>query len=187
MFPIPFDRFAIETHYSREELNRRVAALVVPKRKWDETLSDAMDRPFRRSGSPKPPDRFEGTLTAEGFRGTRVIRYRNSFLPVIQGGFITRMDGGTDIQVSMRLHWLTLLFMLAWLLFVGFAAVDPVRRFLEGNSVVASDLITLSMFLFGIALTLVGFWPEARKAKRLLLETLRDGDAAEPAYVKVAP
>jgi hypothetical protein len=181
VFPIPYDRFTIETHFSREELSQRVAALMIPKRKWRQALSEAIDQTFRGIGGTKTPDRLEGTLTAEGFRGTRVIRYGNSFLPVIRGRFIARVDGGTDVRVSMRLHWFTLFFMLAWLFFVASVAGFPVQRLLAGNALEATDLVTVGMVLFGIALTLAGFWPEARKARRLLTETLGDGGVAESA------
>jgi len=64
----------------------------------------------------------------------------------------------------MYLHPLVLVFMLFWLGGVGLSAVASLRQGEEG----ASTLVAIGMFVFGVALTLGGFYPEAIKARRLL-------------------
>ena len=64
----------------------------------------------------------------------------------------------------MSLHPLVLVFMLFWLGIVGLGAAAALRRG-EGGM---GTLIPMGMFVFGVALTLGGFYPEAIKARRLL-------------------
>jgi hypothetical protein len=64
----------------------------------------------------------------------------------------------------MFIHPLVAIFMMLWLGIVGHNAFRG-----------ASDSpIVWGMFVFGIALTVVGFAPEALKARRLLSEAMHD-------------
>lgn len=66
----------------------------------------------------------------------------------------------------MFLHPFTAIFMLVWLSVVGSAATQA------GPRDSAFQFVPLGMFIFGVALTLGGFVPEAIKAKRILAAAL---------------
>lgn len=78
-------------------------------------------------------------------------------------GRMVPTPAGTRVVVTMRMHLLTMVFMLFWFGGVGFAALTE-------NSAHSASL--WGMFLFGVALCTVGFVPEAMKAKRLLSSIL---------------
>lgn len=65
--------------------------------------------------SPRP---FAGEVEDDSFRIRRRIRYRNSFLPRIEG-HMASASGGTRVDVAMSMHPLVLVFTLFWLSFVG--------------------------------------------------------------------
>ncbi len=85
----PSDSFEIETTMSPEEIVASLNAEIDPA-KW-----------FRHSPGHKT---FQGDISRDGFKITRVIHYRNSFLPIIRGtfrpgqsgsrAFITRISAG---------------------------------------------------------------------------------------------
>jgi hypothetical protein len=104
---------------------------------------------------------FVGTVEDDSFRIRRDIRYRNSFLPLIWGR-ITLTGTGSRIYVTMFLHPLVALFMVFWLVMAGNFALN-----LQPPSLVA-----VGMFIFGVVLTVAGFFPEAIKAKRLISEAV---------------
>ncbi len=72
MLVLPYERLTIETALPIEEAQRRLADAIEPKRaiRW------------AWSASAKP---FQGTIAGDRFEMSRVIRYRNSFLPQISG------------------------------------------------------------------------------------------------------
>lgn len=56
---------------------------------------------------------YEGTVEGNSFSISRIIGYRNSFLPVIKGE-VTENAKGTTIKVRMRLQLFVLLFLFLW-------------------------------------------------------------------------
>jgi hypothetical protein len=114
----------------------------------------------RSSGGPP----FIGSVQDHSFRIRRDIRYRNSFLPLVWGHIVPTPTGARVI-VTMFMPPFTLVFILFWLGIVG-------RGALMVKS--ASPAILWGMFIFGIALCIGGFIPEAVKAKRLLSTIVLD-------------
>ena len=62
---------------------------------------------------------FTGTVSAAGFTISRVIDYRNSMLPRIEGWVIATPAGGSRLRLHHRLATFTLVFGAVWLLGVG--------------------------------------------------------------------
>jgi hypothetical protein len=116
---------------------------------------------------------FIGTVEGNAFSLRRDILYRNSFLPQIRG-LISDAPSGSRILVTMRLHPFVAVFICFWLLVVGAGAF---AAFSNSSNDPAFSLIPIGMFVFGVALTLVGFYPEAYKARRLLENTIRGTSA----------
>jgi hypothetical protein len=107
---------------------------------------------------------FIGSVEGSTFHLRRDIRYRNSFLPQVRGR-VEAMVGGSRIFVTMHLHPVVGVFMLIWLGGVGFGALAVLASAHVGAG---PTLIPFGMLVFGIALTLGGFYPEAFKARRIL-------------------
>jgi hypothetical protein len=156
---MPLYRFELVSALSEPAVMERLRLLTRPKRGFWESIRDA----FRRPEASWPP--FVGTVSKDGFRVYRDIRYRNSFLPIVSGR-VEQTSDGTRVSVAMYLHPLAALFMLFWLSAVAIGAVSAYAKHgLAGASIPAG------MFVFGVALVCGGFFPEAFKAKKLL----RDG------------
>jgi len=116
---------------------------------------------------------FEGELTQNGFKVMRIIFYRNSFLPVITGKFVTGQSGST-ISITMRLHAFVLAFMCVWFGGVGIGMASVLIGLVSGQTKPdAMLLIPFGMLVFGCVLVVSCFWPEAKKAKRMLTEILQ--------------
>ena len=56
---------------------------------------------------------YEGNISGQTFEVSRIINYRNSFLPVITGN-ITQENNATIIKINMRLHKFISAFLLIW-------------------------------------------------------------------------
>jgi hypothetical protein len=154
MLILPYERLTIETTLSIEEARRRLADAIEPKRmmRWG------------WSTSAKP---FEGAITGDRFEMSRIIRYRNSFLPQISGQ-IRQGYQGAAIDLTLQLHLLVLIFMAVWLAGVGGAALLFIGTALGGGSFQPFSLIPVGMLVFFVLLSTLAFNFEASKAKALL-------------------
>jgi hypothetical protein len=153
MIPLlPYTQIVFESPLSKEEAVRRLTAEVASRSSgWFE----------RRT------EKFEGTVSAEDFQIRRIIRYRNSFLPVITGRFCPLVKG-LRIEVSMRLHLAVLIFSIVWLSIVGAGAVAFGLQFFRTGNVEVRMLTPFVMLLFFYLLVMIGFGIEANKAKQQL-------------------
>ncbi len=119
-------------------------------------------------GRPAIHSPFIGRVEGNTFRFRRDIDYRNSFLPQIRG-VVTRGPGGTVLRVSMRLHPFVAVFLTLWLAGVGAGLAFAVSRM---KQVSVGVVVPAGMFVFGLGLAYFGFYPEARKARRILEEAI---------------
>lgn len=101
---------------------------------------------------------FEGTVGTDGFHLRRIISYRNSFLPVIDGT-IQGGASGSRIAVKMRMFVFVYVFGAIW---AGAALVAIVNAGALGLA------IGVGLLLFFYAMTMIGFWLEAGKQERKL-------------------
>lgn len=155
MIPLlPYQKFVLESPFSQEEARRRLAAEVAPLRSGWQWIE-------------KRTEKFEGTVSAEDFEIHRIIRYRNSFLPVIEGRISPGMPG-TRIEITLKLHIFALIFSLIWLVFVGPLAAETVQQILTTGSVEPGGVIPCLMLIFFVLMMLIGFGIEAHKARKLL-------------------
>jgi hypothetical protein len=153
---VPFYRFQIDVNASPPVVVERLRSIVRDKPTFGESLRKmwSFDKP---ASTP-----FIGSVQDESFKIRRDIRYRNSFLPIIWGR-VTQNGVGVRVYVTMFIHPIMALFMIFWLGMAGLAAVS-IRS--------ASSMIPGGMFIFGVALALGGFIPEAIKAKRLISDAV---------------
>lgn len=115
---------------------------------------------------PRPSGRpFLGKVEGRSFRIRRDIHYRNSFLPLIRGR-IAATPNGSRVSVVMFMHPAVLIFMLGW-----FGMLVSVEwRLLNAN--IARSYLPVTMMVFGLVMSLGGFFYEALKVMPLLSEAV---------------
>lgn len=165
-FGLPYRKFTIDSHLNKTEIISRLANSVSDSRRnW-------------QSGETRAKI-FEGALSESGFQIKRIIRYRNSFLPIINGTFETH-ENGTKVLITMKLHPLVLVFLLVWispLIMIGSVLLLSLIVSMITTGTVDSNLLIIffalmGMLLFAYLLTINGFMIEANKADRILSELL---------------
>jgi hypothetical protein len=163
---MPFYRFHLDTPLSESAASERIQGLIRPARRtFREWIAFNITREDNTVGPP-----FLGTVRDSTFRLRRDIRYRNSFLPLIWGRVVSS-GGGSRINITMFLHPLVALFMILWFSGLGYGIVQLwIHR---KEAVPFAVFVPAVMILFGVALLLVCFIPEAIKAKRLLESAFR--------------
>jgi hypothetical protein len=154
----PFRKFEFSTRTSTEHAARVLEEIVEPPRKW---------------GWPTSTKRgyFEGRVAGGRFKIHRIVYYRNSFVPIIEGQF-RRENLGTTVTLNMRLAWVALVFWLAVIVFLAWISVSVDSPLAEHFGA--------RMFLFGMTLFIylvatIPFTVEMRIAIKRLLEVLRPG------------
>lgn len=138
---LPYDTFDIETQLSKEE-----AYLLV--------------RRFISGNTSK----YSGDIDESSFQIQRDIRYRNSFLPVIEGTFQTKKDK-TLVSIKMRLNRFVIIFLIIWMSFASisfFFFLIQSWMYWKFNSFV---LHPLGMIALGYLLTLISFKIESERSK----------------------
>ena len=167
----PYRRFVIDTLMPREAAVAAIEKIVEPRKLWRGIFS---------SGHRE----FQGEVSSEGFKVSRIIHYRNSFLPMVIGHF-ERIPEGTRVAITMRMAWPSITFGWIWLVANGVIAaifLEPSRASaLFGDSNFGQALsrakgplsyVPLGVIAFTYILCSGFFAFEARKARRILRENL---------------
>jgi len=149
---LPFDTFSLETPLAPGEVRARLAAAVEPKRRL-------------RLGGGRCP--FEGEVEGDSFRVSRVINYRNSFLPHVRGRVVPAA-AGSRIEGSMALHPAVLAFIAVWCGLVLLIGVGVWGAMLADGRWRPGALVPLGMLAFLWALSAGAFTVEARRARAML-------------------
>ncbi len=115
---------------------------------------------------------FEGEVTDNGFKINRVIRYRNSFLPIIIGT-LDNTCGKTQINLKMRLHLFVIVFGLIWfsgslIALIGFAPNILFDKM--SNNGVMESIFPLFFISFGYLLFTIPFIIESKIALNKLVK-----------------
>lgn len=144
----------------------RVQAIVDP----DPDLRTRFRAAFRTGAGPdeKP---FVGRTEGASFTILRRIYYRNSFRPQIRGA-VSDAPGGSQVDLTMSVSPVVVLFLLVWFAMAGGIASIALREMLPSAGAWRVLLIPAA----GIAILALGFvlfFFEARKARRLLQEAIR--------------
>jgi len=151
-------QFTIETPFCEAVVRQRLLDVVEP-------------RQAMRWGWNAPAKPYQGEVGDRAFQISRIIGYRNSFLPQIEGR-IYPQDIGCKIDIEMKLHPLVLGFMLFWLSMVGQIAMISLIAALAEPQFDPTLLVPIGMFAFGCILPLVGFLPQARSSREFLTDLL---------------
>jgi hypothetical protein len=156
---LPFENITYKTKLDSEEILKRMGNMIEPK------------KDFRISGifgnsNHKP---YEGSINGNSFNITRIIGYRNSFLPKIKGT-IEKDFNETKVNVKMRLHPFVIAFMFIWFGGVGIGCLAVLIFISNSQDFEPMTLIPFGMLIFGYALVTGGFKFESIKSKKYLAE-----------------
>ena len=160
---LPFENITYRTKLELEEIQKRINEVIEPK------------KTFRMKGifgssNHKP---YEGSVNGNSFSITRIIGYRNSFLPRING-IIKKDFNGNKVNVKMRLHVFVIIFMFIWFGGVGIGFLAALVSWFKFGSqnFEPMSLIPFGMLIFGYALVTGGFKYESIKSKKYLAQLL---------------
>jgi hypothetical protein len=150
-----------------EEVMRRIDANVEP------------ERHFRGWEQPEKP--YQGEVIESCFRITHIIRYGNSFLPVIEGA-VKPDTGGSMIHITMHPRTFTSVFLGIWMGLVGLFTLCAFAGFIlttfqvipgKFDAPPAVLLIPLGMLAYGYLLSHIAFGVEVDKSKDFFSELLQ--------------
>jgi len=154
---IPFDKFTLETKKEKSELTDILLNQIEHKKHF-------RIKQYFSNDELKP---FEGKIDNNAFKINRIIKYQNPFLPIIIGKFKTLNNGGSKIEIFMRVRYSILFFFVCWCL-------APLLFFLlfthsvSEKEIYLKILVVLSVILIGNGLVYIGFNNERNKAKIFL-------------------
>lgn len=152
----PSQRFTITTYLSPDDVQKKLREVVDPP------LTGIQ---FQRKRSENP---YRGQIGEHSFKIARIIYYRNSFLPQIEGR-INAHGRGSQIEIEMKLHIAVIIFMCVWLSMIGQIALLSLFALFQEDFEPAF-LIPVGMVIFGLALPWIGFLPQAKGDKKFLME-----------------
>jgi len=155
---VPQHRFEIQSLLSAPAALEALRAHVEPRRMFRVGLpSSANDK------------RFQGVIDADSFNITRVIGYRNSFLPQVSGKVRTSGSRSViDVQMALFAPVIVLVIAIAAMMFLIIGAVA-----MEGDVAALASLQIMPALAYGAVLW--AFWFEAEKQERALREIFQAG------------
>ena len=156
---MPFYAFHLDVPVPPDVVAERVRVAVGQVPTFWQSMKSSWRGP-RPSGRP-----FLGEVTGRSFHIRRDIQYRNSFLPLIRGTIVPSPNG-SRVNVFMFMHPAAFIFVLVWFGFLGTAE----WRLLDAN--IARSYVPVAMMVFGLVLSLGGFFFEALKVMPLLSEAV---------------
>jgi hypothetical protein len=150
---LPTEDITYKTRLKQDEVIQRLAAITEPEKTFRFGMFG--------NGSTKP---YEGQIEGYTFSIKRIINYRNSFLPRINGTIENDFDGVT-IKVKMRLHIFVIVFLCIWCGGVGLAFLAFLPQMFSNSEFNPATLISFFMLLFAYGLTMGSFKFESKKSK----------------------
>ena len=152
---LPYDSFTIQTKDPLPLILQRLNAEV--------------EAPRIRFGFSRNRALYQGSISDSGFKITRIINYRNSFLPVIRGSFAQQSDGTTVINITMGLHPFVIAF-LGFCYLMWYSGAIPIVLIAGIPSAMAVPFIGLPILI--LVAFWYGFWFEADRSRRELKEII---------------
>jgi len=154
MMLLPTENITYKTRLKEEEIIKRLSDIIEPEK--------PIRFSFFYSGSIKS---YQGQISGQTFDITRIIRYRNSFLPRIKG-VIEKDYDAIRIKVKMRLHILVIVFLCFWCGAFGPISINVLAQSFRNSQFNPENLIPVGMLLFVYGMTMAGFKFESNKSKK---------------------
>ena len=149
---LPFENYEIESPLPPEDLKERFINNIETKM--------PLFSLFYKGGK-----KFKGKISEGRFLISRIIQYRNSFLPMIEG-LIYPSTSGSKIAITMRLNKFVLGVWILWMAIISLVTLGLLPTILSTRKI--ENLIPLLMLVLGYFLCIIPFNIEVNKAKRLL-------------------
>jgi hypothetical protein len=167
---LPYEHLTITTYFSPEMARQKLAGVIEPRRMRFGLLSRGHHKPY------------QGEISGDQFKISRIIYYRNSFLHVISGKLEPDLKG-TRLDIKMGLHPFVVVFMAVWFGGVGLAVMATsfaaFSAFTQGGGRAVTPLfpflIPWGMLIFGYLMVIAGFKFEATKAETFFRELFAGG------------
>ena len=155
---LPYEHILYDSDLSLEEVIKKLNLIVEPPKL------------FRLSGLKEKmaSNKYEGELKEDSFKINRIVNYRTSLLPIVQGK-IKQIEGRTTLKLKMRLNYFSLIFMIVWFGGIGTVCGKIIASNIEYQLL---DVIPFAMFVFPYFIILLGFKNEVDKTKKDLTEYL---------------
>ena len=133
------------------------------------TLAENVEPVKYRFFSNNPSRIYEGNIQGNIFKINRIIGYRNSFLPRINGVVSGELDG-TAVKVKMNIHPAAAVFIAVFFSFFLFGWMIALASAILNGKFEIGLLFGIVLILFPYALTMGGFKFESLKTKENLKE-----------------
>jgi hypothetical protein len=155
---LPYEHILYDSDLSLEEVIKKLNLIVEPPKL------------FRLSGLKEKmaSNKYEGELKEDSFKINRIVNYRTSLLPIVQGK-IKQIEGRTTLKLKMRLNYFSLIFMIIWFGGIGTVCGKIIASNIEYQLL---DVVPFAMFVFPYFIILLGFKNEVDKTKKDLTEYL---------------
>ena len=170
---LPYEKYVLESSLPPAEIGKRISDVIEPKK-------TAFFAPlYRKSARP-----YEGQYVGDRFEISRIIDYRNSFLPDISGHIIS-FGNQTRIAINMQLSPFVLVFMAGWLGIVGLVCLSMLTYAVVQSEEVSQreftplSLMPFGMFIFGCLLAVIPFKIESKKSKQFLASLFEGQEVKE--------
>lgn len=151
---LPYNTFTISTPDALSVVLQRLNAKVEPT------------KVFRFSTKHAP---YQGSISEEGFKISRIIHYRNSFLPVIKGRFEVQSHQ-TIIHIEMSVHPFVMAFLGFWFL-LWYGAIAPIT--LTGAMPKYIAPVFVGMPILMLVVFWLAFWLEANRSRTELTQIIQ--------------
>ena len=150
---LPAEDITFQSKLKEAELLQRLEDSIEPVKAFRFGL-------FKRSET-KP---YQGKIVGHSFNISRIIGYRNSFLPQISGNIENTFDGSL-IKVKMRLHVAVLVFMCIWAGIVGAVGFLFLSQAFGSTDFDPMTLIPLGMLVVFYVVIMLAFKYESKQSK----------------------
>jgi F0F1-type ATP synthase assembly protein I len=157
---IPREQLTCQTHLSSKQVLEKLTSIVEPCKTFRLTFF------WQKNKNHKP---YEGKIEANQFEISRIIGYRNSFLPEIKG-MITPKNKKTQIDLRLEMNSFVRTFVLFFTIVVSLFFISIAYYAVSNGHFTPIILVPLCMVVFGYIGVLWAFNYEAKKAKKDLSE-----------------
>jgi len=159
---LPLENYIIRTKLTEEEIIQRLNEFTKNTGVKSNASLFGLGTLFgQRSGGP-----YEGTITSNRFKISRIISYRNAFLPVIKGS-ISSFLNQREITISMGLNLFVKVFMIIWFTISIISTFFMLYSYLnDSHHFILKKFIPLQMVVFGYVMMILAFKFESRKSKK---------------------
>jgi len=149
---LPSEKIELQTELSIQEVRNILKKNIRPKK--------GLTFGYKRAKDDK---QFEGTFELDEFKIRRIIYGQNSFSPQIKGR-IQSQQNGTKLIAHLKIHKLSLIFLIFWMAFVGFTFVVGIIGVINQKTNPILLIFPLILIVFSIGLVHYGFITERQRS-----------------------